>query len=237
MKCTQPVVSSVALLAVCLGSLSLVACKDGGSDATDGMTETATVGGTVDSAPTGTDTGDSTPTSGDPSGDPRGDPTGDPTGDPMDGPHALGTIILGESHPAGSGKTVPTVGASFIPDVDGVGGGAACTESVAGCQIALVPDCQDSCDADQYCGFDAGCKPTCQAICDEQCGAGEVCYFPAPNTSEKPSESSFGLVCMKSVPVNSFSNFSKPAPLAPLAWTVAAPPGAKGDELTSLSNT
>jgi hypothetical protein len=187
MKCTQPVVSSVALLAVCLGSLSLVACKDGGSDATDGMTETATVGGTVDSAPTGTDTGDSTPTSGDPSGDPTGDPsgdpTGDPTGDPMDGPHALGTIILGESHPAGSGKTVPTVGASFIPDVDGVGGGAACTESVAGCQIALVPDCKDSCDDDQYCGFDAGCKPTCQAICDEQCGAGEVCYFPAPNTT------------------------------------------------------
>ncbi len=60
---------------------------------------------------------------------------------------------------------------------------------------------------------------------------------PAPNTSARPSESSFGLVCMKSVPVNSFSNFSKPAPLAPLAWTVAAPPGAKGDELTSLSNT
>ena len=142
----------------------------------------------------------------------------------MDGPHALGTIILGESHPAASGKTVPTVGASFTPDVDGVGGGAACTESVAGCQIALVPDCQDSCDADQYCGFDAGCKPTCQAICDEQCGAGEVCYFPAPNTSARPSESSFGLVCMKSVPVNSFSNFSKPAPLAPLAWTVAALP-------------
>jgi len=40
------------------------------------------------------------------------------------------------------------------------GGTAACTESVAGCQIALVPDCHDSCGAGEFCGFDAGCKAT-----------------------------------------------------------------------------
>ncbi len=183
MKYPQPAVSSVALLSVCFGAFSLIACKDGGDAATDAAmtdtaTATATVGDTGDSTPTSDETGDSTPTG----GDPTEDPTEDPTGEAMDGPHALGTIILGESHPAAGGKTVPSVSAFFSPDVDGGGGGAACTESVAGCQIALVPDCNDSCDASQYCGFDAGCEPTCLAICDAQCAADEVCYFPAPNT-------------------------------------------------------
>ena len=183
MKYAQPVVSSVALLAVCFGSFSLIGCKgddDASTDAatTNPVTVTATVAETGDTPTSGDtgDTGDSTPT------DPSGDPTEDPTGELMDGPHALGTILLGESHPAIAGNTVPFVSASFIPDVDGGGVGASCTESVAGCQIALVPDCNDSCEADQYCGFDAGCQPTCQAICDAPCGQGEVCYFPAPNT-------------------------------------------------------
>jgi len=99
----------------------------------------------------------------------------------MDGPHALGTIFLGESHPAAGGATAPAVSAFFVPDFDS-GAGGACTESVAGCQIALIPDC-GSCDVDQYCGFDAGCKATCQPICDAQCSDGEVCYFPSPGTS------------------------------------------------------
>ncbi len=172
-----------ALLAVCLGSVSLVACKDGDSGATDG--ETGTAGETANTAPTG-GASETTPTSGeatDATGDATGDPTGDPTGEPMDGPHALGTIVLGESHPAAGGQTTPFVSASFIPDADGIGGAAACTESVAGCQLALVPDCKDSCDASEYCGFDAGCKPTCQKICDAPCAMGEVCYFPAPDTT------------------------------------------------------
>ncbi|MBA3549445.1 MAG: hypothetical protein H0T76_23465 [Nannocystis sp.] len=143
---------------------------------TNPVTMTMTVGDTGDSSPTSGETSDTTPTTG-------GDPTEDPTGEPMDEPHALGTILLGESHPAVAGNTTPFVSASFIPDVDGGGGGgAACTESVAGCQIALIPDCNDSCEFDQFCGFDAGCQPTCQAVCDAQCAQGEVCYFPAPNT-------------------------------------------------------
>ncbi len=181
MKYAQPVISSASLLSVCLGALSLIGCKDGGDESTDAamtgtMTATATVGDTSDSTPTSGDTSDTTPT------DPTEDPTEDPTGGPVDGPHALGTVILGESHPAAGGKTVPFVSASFIPDVDGGGVGAACTESVAGCQIALVPDCNNSCDGSQYCGFDAACEPTCLAFCDAQCAADEVCYFPAPNT-------------------------------------------------------
>ncbi len=183
MKYAQPVVFPVALLAVCFGSFSLIGCKgddDASTEAamTNPATMTMTVGDTTDGTPTSGDTSDSdtTPT------DPTADPTEDPTGGQMDGPHALGTILLGESHPAIAGNTVPFVSASFIPDVDGGGAGAACTESVAGCQIALVPDCNDSCEADQFCGFDAGCQPTCQAICDAQCAQGEVCYFPAPNS-------------------------------------------------------
>jgi hypothetical protein len=188
MKVQHPFISSAALVAVCLGSVSLVACKDGDEDttlATTNATMTVTEGNS-NSMPTG-DTSDSTPT-GDasdstPTGDATGDATGDPTGDPMDGPHALGTIVLGETHPAAGGKTTPFVSAFFIPDAEGTGDGAACTESVAGCQLALVPDCNDTCDVGEFCSFDAGCKATCQKICDASCAAGEVCYFPAPDTT------------------------------------------------------
>jgi len=183
------VLSSAALVTACL--FTLPACKDGGSD--DG--ESAGTGTVTD----GSGATDGTPTTGNPSGNPSGEPTSgatddstsdattdptgdtDPTGEPQDGPHALGTIFLGETHPAAGGATTPAVSAFFIPDFDS-GAGKACTESVAGCQIAMVPDC-GQCDADQYCGFDDSCASTCQPICDAQCAGGEVCYFPSPGTS------------------------------------------------------
>ncbi len=190
----HPALSPVALVAACL--ILIPACKDGGSDsATDGTgsTESAGTDGT-DAQPTSSSPTEASgdPTSNpsqatDPTADPTADPTDptadptDPTGDPQDGPHALGTIFLGESHPAAGGATAPAVFASFIPDA-ATGAGKACTEMVAGCELAVVPDC-GQCDADQYCGFDASCKATCQAICDASCGPDEVCYFPSPGTS------------------------------------------------------
>lgn len=204
MNYKHPALSPIALAAVCI--FSMPACKDGGSDsATDGTSGSAGTDST-DSQPTGNTpteaTGDPTanpsqatdPTA-DPTAnpseatDPTADPTADPTGDPPDGPHALGTIFLGESHPAAGGKTAPSVFASFVPDA-GTGPVKACTEMVAGCELAVFPDC-GQCENDEYCGFDASCKSTCQPICDASCGADEVCYFPSPGTTGCKKTESF----------------------------------------------
>ncbi len=179
-------IPSATLLVACLSMLA--ACKDGGSStdtesATDGPgTGSATDGPGTDGPSSATEDGtDGTPTTNGPGGDPTSDSDTD-TGEP-EGPHALGTILLGESHPSDGGMTSPSVSASFIPDVDGGGAGTACTETVAGCQISLLPDCGDNgCGADEYCGFDSGCKSKCQPICDAACAPDEVCYFPSPNT-------------------------------------------------------
>ncbi|MDC0672283.1 hypothetical protein [Nannocystis radixulma] len=185
MKYQQPISSVAALAAACLGLLSLPACGDDSNPLE-----------TVSAGPTGA----TQPSSGDPSGAPTsattddptegpGTDTEDPTGGPQDGPHALGTIFLGESHPAAGGDTLPAVTANFIPDAAN-GATTACTENVAGCQIALVPECAGGCAADEYCTFDDACDSVCQPICDAACGDGEVCYFPAPGTPGcKPLES------------------------------------------------
>lgn len=174
-----------ALLAAGFGLFSLTACGD---DSNPLLTATAT----LTAGPTSNPNTSNPSSAGDPTGDPTdgttGDPTDggtgetdDPTGEPQDGPHALGTIFLGESHPAAGGNSSPAVSASFVPDA-GTGAAQGCTESVAGCQLALVPDCGGGCDADEYCGFDDSCEAACLRICDASCGADEVCYFPAPNT-------------------------------------------------------
>ena len=188
------VLTPVALAAAWI--LAMPACKDGGTDsATDGTSGSAGTDSTG-SQPTGTATDATDPTANpsgptdptanpsqatDPTADPTADPTEDPTGEPQDGPHALGTIFLAESHPAAGGTIAPSVSASFIPDA-GTGPAKACTEMVAGCELAVIPDC-GQCDNDQYCSFDASCKATCMPICDASCGADEVCYFPSPGTT------------------------------------------------------
>ncbi|MCY1062169.1 hypothetical protein [Nannocystis sp. SCPEA4] len=180
--------------------LSLVllgGCKDDGPDltATAGTVTAASAGPT--SNPSGNPTaGDPTETAGDPT-ETAGDPTdtGDPpttgsddTGEPA-GPHALGVIVLGETHLTTVGTASPSVSASFIPDAD-TGATAACSKTVAGCQIALVPECIGSCGAGEYCGFDDACQSACVPLCDADCGVDEVCYFSSPGVSAcKPIES------------------------------------------------
>ncbi|MEZ4451304.1 MAG: hypothetical protein R3B09_17625 [Nannocystaceae bacterium] len=166
--------------------LAAAAGCNGGDGDTDGDTDgstASTTGNATTGSPTGSPTGGST-------GDPSGDPTGETssgsdsdsdTGEPS-GPHALGSIVLGESHPALGGSATPSVSAVFIPDA-AEGGAAACTETLSGCTLTKIPECKGGCEADEYCGFNDSCGATCLPICDAQCKDGEVCYFPSPGTT------------------------------------------------------
>lgn len=181
-------VSRVQPSVLLLSSLFLLAagCSGGGEDSD---TDTASTGNTSTtnsgSGPTGDPTGDSGSGSGtgdtdSGSGTGDTDDTGD-TGVP-DEPHALGTIVLGESHPATGGSATPSVSAVFIPNAEG-SAAKTCNEVIAGCELAKIPDCDGSCESDQYCGWSDSCTPTCLQICDAQCSDGEVCYFPSPGTT------------------------------------------------------
>ncbi|MGB1015439.1 MAG: hypothetical protein ACPG4T_14985, partial [Nannocystaceae bacterium] len=110
-----------------------------------------------------------------------GTDTSDTTGEP-DEPHAQGMIVLSESHPSAGGSSTPAVSASFVPNSDNTGGSGGCFEQVEGCQLALVPDCGDGCNSDEYCTFNESCSSTCSRICDASCAEDEVCYFPAPDS-------------------------------------------------------
>lgn len=168
---------ATALLAVAF-STGCPGSDDGGDDAAADGTGTEGTGdgdGTAGTDPDGGPDGDGS--AGD---DDTGEP-GDDTGEPA-GPHALGTIVLGESHPADGGNATPIVSAAFMPDADLAA--SSCTQQVAGCEITVAPDCGDvGCDSGEYCGFDDGCQATCLDICDADCGSGEVCYFPSPGNA------------------------------------------------------
>jgi hypothetical protein len=97
--------------------------------------------------------------------------------------HALGTIMLAESHaPGGGGTTQPLLLASFLPDAATVS--PTCSSQVAGCDFVSVPQCGQNgsaCAVGSTCGWDTSCHATCMEACTLQCGAGQECYFPSPN--------------------------------------------------------
>ncbi len=95
-------------------------------------------------------------------------------------PHALGTIVVGETHPVGGGQPTPLVSASFVPDSVMVAD--ACAAEIEGCRVSTVPDCADACGLDEVCVMSDGCTPACEAICDLACGEGQECYFPVPGS-------------------------------------------------------
>ena len=103
-----------------------------------------------------------------------GDPTITVPADP-EGPHALGSIQLGETHPSGTGATQSVVTASFVPDAAAAGAATVCTKAVAGCELA-VP-----------CGG-AGAKPL-EAF---DAGAITIAGAAAPLTLEPPYTSVAG---------------------------------------------
>ena len=174
-------------------TLCTIACDPGGGSggdtdgATDGDTESDESGG--GGGPGGNDSVGTTSGSGedtdaddsDSAGDTDGDDSdsaGDTDGDDPPEDQAYGVITLAEAHPSGGGTASGSVSAFFLPDSDLHG--TACTETVAGCEISVLPDCPAGCGEDQYCGFDGDCESTCQDICDAECEDDEVCYFAAP---------------------------------------------------------
>jgi hypothetical protein len=95
-------------------------------------------------------------------------------------PHALGAILVGESHAPGSVTSTPTVTAAFLPDASMVP--QTCSTQVAGCTLTTTPVCGAmGCGSGATCTFDASCQPTCQPACTLACGAGQQCYFASPN--------------------------------------------------------
>ncbi len=99
----------------------------------------------------------------------------DPANEP---PHALGTIVLGESRTAATGDSNPLISASFVPDAKLT---KSCTRKVGACEILEVPKCKtgtmEGCGTGEACTFDDDCKAKCVAACTKSCGAGEVCAF------------------------------------------------------------
>jgi hypothetical protein len=93
------------------------------------------------------------------------------------GPHALGTITLGESHPSSGGNSSPIVSASFVPDASIHG----CTADLAGCEVVAAPTCTPSCAIGEFCTFDESCSAVCKKPCSRACNTGEVCVFDAGN--------------------------------------------------------
>ncbi len=62
-----------------------------------------------------------------------GEPGGAVPDDP-DGPHALGSILLGETHVSGASVTHMMISVAFVPDA---AAGKACTKAVAGCELTV----------------------------------------------------------------------------------------------------
>ncbi len=98
-------------------------------------------------------------------------------------PHALGTIVLGESRTSETGDSSPLISASFVPDAKLT---KSCTKKVGVCELAEVPKCMtgsvQGCGAGEVCTFDDDCTAKCVKTCTKACGAGEACYFTGKKT-------------------------------------------------------
>jgi hypothetical protein len=97
-----------------------------------------------------------------------------------DTPHALGAIVLGESHAPTGGTSTPIVTAGFIPDSSALP--KACSTQVDGCTFVTTPTCGTGCGTGEQCAWDDSCNPTCQPACTLACGSGQECYFVSPGT-------------------------------------------------------
>jgi hypothetical protein len=118
--------------------------------------------------------------------------SGDDDGGQNEPPHALGSIVLGESHPSSGGQSTPFVSASFLPDSSAL---KKCVSSIGNCSITAAPKCTSAtgatgCQAGEICSVDKNCTPSCTKACTKACDAGQVCALdPAGNPSCKPIES------------------------------------------------
>jgi hypothetical protein len=110
-----------------------------------------------------------------------------------DTPHALGTIVLGETRASQTGSSSPVVSASFVPDASLV---KSCTKSVGACEVSEIPKCTtgtaQGCGVGELCTFDDACRPKCVKQCTKACAAGEECIF----SSNAPAADE-GMACAK----------------------------------------
>ena len=97
-----------------------------------------------------------------------------------EGPHARGTIILGETHEVGGSTSTPFVTATFSPDYQPP---QMCGQMAASCFVGRAPECLTPCEVGEACVYSDACQPECQKVCDLPCGANEVCYFPAADSA------------------------------------------------------
>jgi hypothetical protein len=110
-------------------------------------------------------------------------------------PHALGTIVLGESRTSETGDSNPLISASFVPDAKLA---KSCTKKVGICEVTEVPKCMtgsaQGCGAGELCTFDDECTAKCVKSCTKVCGAGEACYFTSTAATNVGEE---GMSCKK----------------------------------------
>jgi hypothetical protein len=104
-------------------------------------------------------------------------------GVPNGPPHALGVILLGESHFSGAGSATPVVLASFFPDASTKP--VVCSTTIDGCTVPTLPTCDGKagplCAQNQVCSLDATCHASCIQACTLGCASDEECYFASPN--------------------------------------------------------
>ena len=104
-------------------------------------------------------------------------------------PHALGTIVLGESRSSQTGDSNPIISASFVPDAKLT---KSCTKKVGACEVTETPKCKtgtaQGCGSGEVCTFDDDCVAKCVQTCTKACGAGEACYFTSTATGGTATE-------------------------------------------------
>jgi hypothetical protein len=121
-------------------------------------------------------------------GTPAGtDPGTDPAKEENVAPHALGTILLGESHTS-QAQSAPIISATFVPDAADVTT-PHCGTKVGTCEVTKAPICKTGtatgCASGETCQMDASCSAKCVAVpvCTTACGADEECYATGTGTT------------------------------------------------------
>lgn len=108
-------------------------------------------------------------------------------------PHALGSIVLGETRAAETGNSTPVISAMFVPDAKKT---KACTKPLGSCEITATPKCMtgtaQGCPSGELCTFDDACQAKCVKACTKTCGASEECFF----SPTAPAEDQ-GMACRK----------------------------------------
>ena len=98
----------------------------------------------------------------------------------IDDDPAVGFVTLSEFHSSDGGVVTSSASAGFAPEAGD--GASECVRIVEGCRIPRIPDCQGTCNDQQFCTFDEDCDPVCKRICDAQCEPDEECYFPSASS-------------------------------------------------------